>query len=283
MSEIHPSHHLKIVRAHMDGNGGLGRYVLLPGSPGRAEKLAALFDEVTEEVITPRHNDTYLGVVTTVDGRRLDVAATSTGMGPGSTEIVAGELIQHGARRLIRVGTSGAVSPKVPLGAQVIATGAVRDELASRHYVALEYPAVAHPDWVLAGERAAGALGIAERTYRGVVHTKASLWARATGAGPLGPSHAAYKEQLAWAGVLASEMEASVLFVLAHAMSEAVPSLADERPGRADVVKAGTVLGIIGAEEGWAGEERVAEIESETCRFAVETVRQLGALELGPA
>ena len=73
------------------------------------EVIAELFDEQDGEVITPRHNDTYLGKIRLPDGGTLDVAATSSGMGPGSTEIIAVELLKAGARRLIRVGTSGAV------------------------------------------------------------------------------------------------------------------------------------------------------------------------------
>lgn len=272
----HPSHHLKIVPADCAGNRGIGRYFLLPGSPGRAAQIAGMFDEVTREIITPRHNDTYLGLIHTADGQPIEVAATSTGMGPGSTEITAVELIQNGARRLIRVGTSGSVQFRtVRIGSLVIATGAVRDELASQHYVALEYPALAHPDTVLAAERAAFGLGVAEKTYRGVVHTKASLFARAIFLGPRREENLAYKEEMIRAKVLSSEMEASVLFVVAQTLSEQSPSLAEERGGQADVIKAGTLLGIIGGEDAWATDEQIAAIELESCRFALETIRQL--------
>jgi uridine phosphorylase len=277
-----PSHHLKIVPAQVAGNGGRGRYFLLPGSPGRAKALAELFDEVSEEIITPRHNDTYLGRVKATDGSWIDVAATSTGMGPGSTEIIATELIMNGARRLLRVGTSGSVQfDTVQVGAQVIATGAVRDELASQHYVCLEYPALAHPDMVLASEQAAFAMGIEDRTYKGIVHTKGSLYARAAFMGPRGDQHRAYKEELIKAKVLASEMEASVLFTVSQTLSEQSPSLAEERGGQGDVVKAGTVLGIIGGKDSWASEERMKEIVAESCRLSIETLRHLHVLDQG--
>jgi uridine phosphorylase len=288
-ADAHPSHHLRIVPDHVRGNGGLGRYFLLPGSPARARQLAELFDERTEDIVTPRHNDTFLGRIHTPDGRPIDVAATSTGMGPGSTEIVATELILNGARRLIRVGTSGSVQwQTVKVGAQVIATGAVRDELASQHYVCLEYPAVAHPDTVLAAERAAFAMGIADRTYKGVVHTKGSLYARAVFVGPRKAQHEAYKEEMIAARVLASEMEASVLFVVSQTLSPRSLSLAEERAGGRggeDVIKAGTLLGIIGGEDSWASEAQIRQIEEESCLFALETVRQLHALDRreGPA
>ena len=40
MSSDGPSHHLKLVPSQLAGNGGRGRYVLLPGSPGRAKALS---------------------------------------------------------------------------------------------------------------------------------------------------------------------------------------------------------------------------------------------------
>ncbi|MDY0058770.1 MAG: uridine phosphorylase [Myxococcota bacterium] len=281
MSEsAHPSHHLKIVPADMAGNDGLGRYVLLPGSPGRARQIAESFDVLEREIITPRHNDTYLGRIRGLDGAEIAVAASSTGMGPGSTEITAVELIQAGARRLIRVGTSGSVQFRtVRIGSLVVATGAVRDELASQHYVALEYPAVAHPDTVLAAERAAFALGQQDRTYKGIVHTKASLFARAIFLGPRQQANLAYKDELIAARVLSSEMEASVLFVVSSTLSAMSPSVGEERSGAADVIKAGTLLGIIGGEDAWATDEEIAEIEARSCAFALETIRQLARID----
>lgn len=282
MSSQGPSHHLKLVPSQLAGNGGRGRYVLLPGSPGRAKDLADLFDEVGEEVITPRHNDSYLGRLQTAQGEWIDVAAISTGMGPGSTEIIATELIMLGCKRMLRVGTSGSVQfETVKVGAQVIATGAVRDEVASQHYVCLEYPAMAHPDLVLASEQAAFAMGIQDRTYKGIVHTKGSLYARAAFMGPRGDMHRAYKDELVKAKVLASEMEASVLFTVSQTLSERSPSLAEERAGTGDVVKAGTVLGIIGGEDSWASEEQIGQIVDETCRLALETLRHLHTLDQG--
>ena len=47
------------------------------------------------------------------------------------------------------------------------------------------------------------------------------------------------------------------------------------------MVKAGTVLGIIGGEDSWASEERMAEIVAETCRFSIETLRHLHTLDQG--
>lgn len=274
------THHLYLVNEDCAGNDGLGRYFLVPGSPARAKLIAELFDEITREVITPRHNDTYLGWVALADGRRLDVGVSSSGMGVGSMEICANELIDCGARRLIRVGTSGAVlDPPLRAGDYVIATGAVRDEMASRHYLPVEFPAVAHPDTVIALGRAAAKLGVADRTFAGVVHSKASLFARAKMVGPLAEEHEKYKRILKGGLVLSSEMEASALFIVAQCRSETVLPVASAGRPSPGVVKAGTLLGIIGTETGWTTSEEQAGIERRTCELAVEGLRQLFLLE----
>jgi len=280
MSEA--SHHLQILPEHVAGNGAIGRYFLIPGSPSRAKLISERFDVVDQEIITLRHNDTFLGKVRLQDGTMLDVAATSSGMGAGSTEIVANELIEAGARRLIRVGTSGSVQHEtVAVGSLVIATGAVRDEMASRHYAVTEFPALAHPDVVLACERAAIAMGLADRTFRGIVHTKGSLFARAYFRGPMSEENRAYKEHLIRAGVVSSEMEASVLFVLASTLSGPALSLAQERSSGAGVIKAGVVLGIIGGKDAWVAPEEIARIELETCDFAIESLKELHRIDQG--
>lgn len=276
------AHHLNLLPADCAGNNGLGRYFLIPGSPARAQLIASLFDEVTREVITPRHNDSYLGRISLGGGRMLDVGATSSGMGVGSMEICANELIDCGARRLIRVGTSGAVlDPPLRTGDYVVATGAVRDEMASRHYLPVEFPAVAHLDTVTALSTAAAKLGVAERTFAGIVHSKASLFARAKMRGPLAEEHERYKQILKGGLVLSSEMEASALFIVAQCRSETVASVGGNPANLSGVVKAGALLGIIGTETGWTTTEEQADIERRTCELAIEGLRQLFLLEGG--
>jgi uridine phosphorylase len=165
------------------------------------------------------------------------------------------------------------------VGSFVIATGAVRDEQASRHYAVLEFPAIAHPDTVIALERAAFARGLADRTFRGVVHTKASLYARAVFMGPMHEENQAFKAHLIRAGVLSSEMEASVLFIVGQTLAGPARSLAEERSGGPGAIKSGTVLGIIGGKDDWATADEIAEIERQTCQLAIEGIRQLRAID----
>lgn len=67
-------------------SGDVGRYVLLPGDPGRVPLIASFFDEA-HEVAHNREHRTWTG---TVDG--VKVSVTSTGIGGYSTAIAVEEL-----------------------------------------------------------------------------------------------------------------------------------------------------------------------------------------------
>jgi uridine phosphorylase len=64
------------------------------------------------------------------DGELLSIQ--STGMGGPSAAIVATELIELGARRLLRIGTCGALAPDLELGQLLIVNPALADDGASR-------------------------------------------------------------------------------------------------------------------------------------------------------
>ena len=204
-------HHISAQQGDMDGNGSIGRYVFLPGSMKRAENIAARFNDV-KVLENERGHHVYLG---TIDGQDqpIDVAAVSTGMGPSSVDIIVSELILIGAKRFLRVGTAGSLqhgSLRAP--SSVIATGAVRDECVSSHYVPVEVPMLSSPEMVAALEEAAVNLGYADSVYTGLVHTKSTLFARELLQGPLHEEHEKYMALLSKLGVMASEMEASTLF-----------------------------------------------------------------------
>jgi uridine phosphorylase len=128
----------KRIQPHiMCGVGDVAKYVLIPGDPGRVEKIASFFDE-SRRVADYRGFVTYTG---SVDG--IGVTACSTGIGCPSAAIVVEELARIGAETFIRVGTSGALQQYVEMGNLVIATAAVRAEKTSRNYAPTEFPAVA--------------------------------------------------------------------------------------------------------------------------------------------
>ena len=188
--------------------GDVGRYVLLPGDPGRCEKIARFFDE-PKLMARNREYVTYTG---TLLGEKVSV--TSTGIGCPSTAIAVEELIRVGAQTFIRVGTSGGIQPGTKTGDIAIVTAAIRDEGTSRQYLPIEYPAVADPDVVIALRQAALKL---ELTFRiGVSHSKDSFY------GEVEPERQPMSAILAqrwqaWeaGGAICSEMEAAAIFIIA--------------------------------------------------------------------
>src|ERR1700735_4287857 len=63
---------------------------------------------------------------TAADGRPLSIQ--STGMGGPSAAIVASELIELGAERLLRIGTCGALSDELELGQLIVVPEAIADD-----------------------------------------------------------------------------------------------------------------------------------------------------------
>src|ERR1700738_5205414 len=83
--------------------GDVGRYVLLPGDPGRCAMIAEQFEDA-RLVARNREYTTFTG---SLEG--IPVSVTSTGIGCPSTAIAVEELGAIGAETLSRVGTSRAM------------------------------------------------------------------------------------------------------------------------------------------------------------------------------
>ena len=96
----------------------LAERVLLPGDPHRALAVAQAILEGPRMFNHSRGLWGYTG--TAADGALLTVQ--STGMGGPSAAIVVEELIDLGARTLIRIGTCGALGPGFALGELVAAS-----------------------------------------------------------------------------------------------------------------------------------------------------------------
>ncbi|MHB8891497.1 MAG: nucleoside phosphorylase [Candidatus Limnocylindrales bacterium] len=205
-----PQYHLAI------DEGDVAPIVLLPGDPGRVPVIAARWDEA-RHVATNREYVTYTGVY-----RGTPISCTSTGIGAPSTSIAMEELARCGARTFIRVGTAGTFLDHVRIGDMAIFDGAVRLDGASRLYAPIEYPAVASHEVVRASIAAAKAMGI--RHHVGLTRSADTFYA---GHAQPGSSYAGYWQSwwrdhfddLARQNVLAAEMEASLIFVLARVWS----------------------------------------------------------------
>lgn len=205
MQKLEKQFHIRCVE------GDVGRYVILPGDPGRCEKIAALFDDA-HFVSQNREYTIYTG---TLLGEKVSVC--STGIGGPSAAIALEELVECGADTFIRVGTSGGIVDKVKGGDIVIATGAIRQEGTSREYLPIEFPAVADFSVVSALNEAAKTLGFPYHT--GVIQSKDSFY------GEIRPAQMPIADELtakwkAWkaAGALTSEMETAALLIVAQVL-----------------------------------------------------------------
>lgn len=191
--------------------GDVGRYCLLPGDPGRCEKIAAYFDQ-PRKVQSNREYTTYTG---TLLGEKVSVC--STGIGGPSAVIAMEELHAIGVHTFVRVGTCGGIALKVQSDDVVIATGAIRHEGASREYAPIEFPAVADLEVTNALAAAAREKGLPFHT--GVVQCKDSFYGQhEPEVKPV--SYELLNKWEAWKrlGCLASEMESAALFVVASAL-----------------------------------------------------------------
>ncbi|MEV6927399.1 nucleoside phosphorylase [Dactylosporangium sp. NPDC051485] len=141
------------------------------------------------------------------------ILVCSTGIGGPTTAIVVEELAQLGVSRLIRVGTCGSMQAKVRAGHIVISSGAVRDEGTSHQYLPPEYPAV--PSFALLRAVADAAEAEGAPHHVGITHCKDAYYAEKPDGFPRADDWRKRWAELRSAGVLATEMEAAVLFAVA--------------------------------------------------------------------
>lgn len=177
--------------------GDVARYVLLPGDPGRCERIAAHFDEA-HLVATNREYVVYTG---TTNG--VPVSVCSTGIGGPSASIALEELANVGADTFIRVGSAGGRQKDTPIGTPIIMTAAHRGEGTSKVYLPPEFPAVA--DLNVTNALVSAAQELEGDNYKvGIAFTRDAYYVQ----------NPALNDQLTAAGVEAAEQEAAILFIV---------------------------------------------------------------------
>lgn len=125
----------------MAEEGAIAETVLLPGDPMRAKFIAENYLEDAVCYNTVRGMYGYTG---TYKGKRVSVQGT--GMGLPSHSIYVNELIQfYGAKRLIRVGTAGALNKDVKVRDIVLAQSACTNSgINKRRFKGLDYAPTAN-------------------------------------------------------------------------------------------------------------------------------------------
>lgn len=214
-------------------HGDVGKYVLLPGDPGRCKAIAA-------RLCSPRFlqsNREFTAWTGILQGEQVSVV--STGIGGPSAAIAMEELTAIGADTFIRVGTCGGINLKVKSDDVVIATGAIRMEGTSREYAPIEYPAV--PNFQVTSALVEAAKDLGKPYHVGVVQCKDSFYGQHC-AQRMPVSYELQAKWDAWKrmGVAASEMESAALFVVADTLG----------------VRCGTVLHVI-----WNQERQAAGLD----------------------
>ncbi|CZQ81605.1 purine-nucleoside phosphorylase [Trichococcus ilyis] len=180
--------------------GQIAETVLLPGDPLRAKYIAETYLEDVEQYNSVRNMFGYTG---TYKGKRVSVQGT--GMGLPSIMIYANELItEYNVQKLIRVGSAGAIQKDIHVRDIVIAQGATTDSsvIANTFHGQVNFAPICnfelmHSAYTVAKERKlsvhVGNVLSSDRFYNEELD----------------------KQKLADYGVLAVEMEAAGLYLLA--------------------------------------------------------------------
>lgn len=197
-------YHINISKGDLEGS----QHMFIVGDPARTESIAQYLKD-PQELTFNREYRTFKAYI-----KETPVVIASMGIGGPSTAVGLEEFGKCGITTIVRVGTSGILNSKVKLGDIVSAIGAIRDEGTTKQYLPLEFPAVAHPDVVLALRQGAFNLNLRDRFHEGMVHSKDSFWSEI-------PEMIPAKREIIerwniWkrANTLVTEMEVSTLFVL---------------------------------------------------------------------
>jgi len=180
--------------------GQIAEAVLLPGDPLRAQFVAQTYLESPECYSRVRG---MLGFTGKYKGKQVSVQGT--GMGIPSISIYVHELIaDYGAKRLIRIGTCGALQENLKLGEVVLAQAACTDSGVNRiRFQGCDFAPSASFELLLEAHRAAEQRGVSVRV--GTVLTSDTFYSDDPDSWKI------------WAryGVLAAEMETAALYTLA--------------------------------------------------------------------
>tara|TARA_R110002051_G_scaffold3677_1_gene19824 strand:+ start:4499 stop:5206 length:708 start_codon:yes stop_codon:yes gene_type:complete len=186
---------------HIDAaEGAFATTVLFPGDPLRSQHIAQRFFSDAVQVTSARNMFGYTGFYR---GQRVSVMGS--GMGIPSSSIYATELIRHyGVKRIVRVGTCGAVQDDLALGDLVLALSASTDSGVNRQrFAGMDFGAGASYSLLRAVADQAGRVGVPVRV--GNVFSADLFYSPK-------PDMA---DTLAAMGILAVEMEAAGLYGLA--------------------------------------------------------------------
>ncbi|MDY6819113.1 MAG: nucleoside phosphorylase [Halobacteriales archaeon] len=179
-------------------SGDLHDIALLPGDPGRVDRIA---DQCDTSSVVAQNREYKLVNATYAD---TDLTICSTGIGCPSAAIAMEELEHVGVETVIRVGTTGALQSDIEIGDMIVATGAAKDEGTTARYESDTYPAV--PDYTVLSALVDAAEANDEAVHVGPIATDDAFYAETE----------EYVTDWEAAGLLCVEMEAAAIFSLAR-------------------------------------------------------------------
>lgn len=189
--------------------------VLLPGDPLRAQYVAETYLENPQCYSQVRG---MLGFTGTYNGKKVSVQGT--GMGIPSISIYVHELIaEYGAKRLIRIGTCGALQEDIELGEVILAQAASTDSAVNRiRFKGCDFAPAASFELLLKAYEIAQERGVAVRV--GTVLTGDTFYS----------DDPEFWKIWARYGVLVAEMETTALYTLTaghHVQGLSILSVSD--------------------------------------------------------
>jgi purine-nucleoside phosphorylase len=201
---------------HIEAKAGqIAEAVLLPGDPLRAQYVAETY---LENPLCYSQVRGMLGFTGTYNGKKVSVQGT--GMGIPSISIYVHELIaEYGAKRLIRIGTCGALQEDIKLGEVILAQAASTDSAVNRiRFKGCDFAPAASFELLLKAYEIAQERGVAVRV--GTVLTGDTFYS---------------DDQEFWKiwaryGVLVAEMETAALYTLTaghHVQGLSILSVSD--------------------------------------------------------
>jgi purine-nucleoside phosphorylase len=173
--------------------------VLVPGDPRRARYIAETFFEPGARCVNEERG--MLGYTGAYKGQPISVQ--SVGMGCSSAAIYYSELIQLGAKRIIRVGTAGGLADGLRMADTVVAISATADDPIVGHLTNGE-PHAPTASWSLVERSVELVRQSGAKVHVGPVVSSALFY------DPRPGMKQSWKER----GHLAVEMEAAVLYTL---------------------------------------------------------------------
>ncbi|MCK5608138.1 nucleoside phosphorylase [Candidatus Pacearchaeota archaeon] len=182
------------------------RLAILVGDPDRVD-LICDYSGVNVRLTSQRG---YIVSQTSISG--FNILVVATGIGSPSIAIAIEELSMLGVKQFLRIGTCGAIKEDLEPGSIVLSIGAVRDEGTSFQYLDTIFPAIA--DIELAHCILTHLSKYNKTFLYGITHSKDSFYSEKVEL-QIAPDEQKNKWlKLKHAGVLASDMETSCLYIV---------------------------------------------------------------------